>query len=113
MSTMDKLKDKLHIHRKSQSEEGDVHHTTAGHSGEGRESIDSELAAMSPTEREAYLKEFEDAEKEDAPKKNSLIDKLIARGNKRTEDELAREQREKEAMKSIPAPTGGKDQVIR
>lgn len=52
---------------------------------------------MSPAEREAYLKEFEDAEKEGEAKKGSLIDKLIARGNKRTEDQLIEEQRQREA----------------
>ncbi|KAF2634992.1 hypothetical protein P280DRAFT_412467 [Massarina eburnea CBS 473.64] len=91
---MDKLKDKLHIRRKSQPDEVDESYVTQ-HSD--RESIDSELAAMSPAEREAYIKEFEHAEKEDAPKKNSLIDKLIARGNKRTEEQLAQEQRERDA----------------
>ena len=40
-----------------------------------RESIDEELAAMSPAEREAYLKEFDDAEKSGEPKKGSLIEK--------------------------------------
>ena len=52
---------------------------------------------MTPAEREAYLKEFEDAEREDQAKKGSLIDKLIARGNKRTEDQLIEEQRQREA----------------
>ena len=63
---------------------------------ENRDSIDSELAAMPPHERVAYLKEFEESDKADAPKKGGLIEKLIARGNKRTEEQLAREAKERE-----------------
>lgn len=64
---------------------------------ENRDSIDSELAAMPPQERVAYLKEFEDSDKTGEPKKGGLIEKLIARGNKRTEDQIERESKEREA----------------
>ncbi|KAJ4356251.1 uncharacterized protein N0V89_004282 [Didymosphaeria variabile] len=107
-STMDKLKDKLHIRRKSQSEDTGL---SAGQSHAAhvqRESFDEELAAVPPEEREAYLKEFEDADRTGESKKGGLIDKLIARGNKRTEDQLAQEQNERSALASAP-----KDGVIR
>ena len=65
-------------------------------STENRDSIDSELAAMPPQERVAYLQEFEESDKQDTPKKGGLIEKLIARGNKRTEEQLAREAKERE-----------------
>lgn len=52
---------------------------------------------MPPHERVAYLKEFEESDKADAPKKGGLIEKLIARGNKKTEDQIAAETREREA----------------
>ncbi|KAF2017404.1 hypothetical protein BU24DRAFT_345888 [Aaosphaeria arxii CBS 175.79] len=92
---MDKLKEKLHIRRKSQPDTSDV---TTGDAT--RASIDSELAAMSPEERDAYLKEFEDADRTGEPKKGSLIEKLIARGNKRTEEQLQKESlaRQKEVQ---------------
>lgn len=67
---------------------------------EPRGSVDSELEAMTPAEREAYLKEFDEAETSGEPKKGSLIDKLIARGNKRTEDQIAQETKDKEAAKA-------------
>lgn len=51
---------------------------------------------MPPEERVAYLKEFEESDKHDAPKKGGLIEKLIARGNKKTEDQIAAETRERE-----------------
>jgi hypothetical protein len=52
------------------------------------------MAAMDPKERADYLKEFEDAEKDEnwTPKKGSLLDRLIAKGNKKTEDEIAAQQ---------------------
>jgi len=53
---------------------------------------------MTPAEREAYLKEWDETEKTDAAKKNGLIEKLIARGNKRTEDQLLQEQRDRDAL---------------
>lgn len=65
-------------------------------SSENRDSIDSELAAMPPQERVAYLQEFEESDKHDKPKKGGLLEKLIARGNKRTEDQIARETKERE-----------------
>lgn len=40
-----------------------------------RESFDEELAAVPPEEREAYLKEFEDADRTGESKKGGLIDK--------------------------------------
>ncbi|PVI06039.1 hypothetical protein DM02DRAFT_610370 [Periconia macrospinosa] len=104
MSTIDKIKDKLHMGKKSHSNEGEVDYI-AERTGQHRESIDEELAAMSPQEREAYLKEFEDAEKTGEAKKGSLIDKLIARGNKRTEDQLAEEQRQRESLTAGQAPS--------
>lgn len=54
---------------------------------------------MTPEEREAYLKEFEEAERTGVPKKGSLIDKLIERGNRRTEEQLLRESAEREGRK--------------
>mgnify|MGYP003624080230 CR=1 FL=1 len=51
---------------------------------------------MPPHERVAYLQEFEHSDKHDEPKKGGLIEKLIARGNKRTEEQLAREAKERE-----------------
>ena len=101
---MDKLKEKLHIgsRRKSQPE-NDAYvgkEATSGHGvgtiEENRDSIDSELAAMPPQERVAYLQEYEHSDKHDTPKKGGLIEKLIARGNKRTEEQLEREQKERE-----------------
>ena len=61
--------------------------------------MDSEIAAMSPAEREAYLKEYQDGDHFE-PKKGSLIDKLIARGNKATEDQLREEHEARLAAKS-------------
>jgi hypothetical protein len=52
---------------------------------------------MAPHERVAYLQEFEHSDKHDEPKKGGLIEKLIARGNKRTEEQLAREAEERDA----------------
>ncbi|KAJ4297549.1 hypothetical protein N0V90_005441 [Kalmusia sp. IMI 367209] len=72
-STMDKLKDKLHIRRKSQSEDEPAAGSHA--SDVHRESFDAELAAIPPEEREAYLKEFEEADRAGEPKKGSLIDR--------------------------------------
>ena len=60
---------------------------------EPRGSVDSELAAMTPEERDAYLKDFEEAEQTGAPKKGSFLEKLIERGNKRTEDQIAKESK--------------------
>lgn len=51
---------------------------------------------MPPQERIAYLKEFEESDKHDAPRKGGLIEKLIARGNKKTEDQIEAETRERE-----------------
>jgi hypothetical protein len=82
------------------------HHTNPP--PENRDSIDSELAAMPPHERVAYLQEFEHSDKHDEPKRGGLIEKLIARGNKRTEEQLAREAREREeAQKQATHATMG------
>ncbi|KAI4645268.1 hypothetical protein J4E93_006068 [Alternaria ventricosa] len=98
---MDKIKEKLHLgSSKNKTAEDDVR---AGHVGtieENRDSIDSELAAMPPSERVAYLKEFEDSDKHDTPKKGGLLEKLIARGNKKTEDQIAAETKEREAREA-------------
>ncbi|RMZ71051.1 hypothetical protein GMOD_00005548 [Pyrenophora seminiperda CCB06] len=83
--------------RKSQPE-NDV--GNVGTIEENRDSIDSELAAMPPHERVAYLKEFEDSDKHDQPKKGGLLEKLIARGNKKTEDQIAAETKEREAREA-------------
>ncbi|KAF1851707.1 uncharacterized protein K460DRAFT_362451 [Cucurbitaria berberidis CBS 394.84] len=95
---MDKIKEKLHIgssSRKSQPENDAGH--GVGTIEDNRDSIDSELAAMPPNERVAYLKEFEDSDKHGEPKKGGLIEKLIARGNRKTEEQIEREAREREA----------------
>lgn len=61
---------------------------------------------MTPAEREEYLKEWDETEKTDTAKKNGLIEKLIARGNKRTEDQLLQEQKEREALRASGAGAG-------
>ncbi|KAF2130984.1 hypothetical protein P153DRAFT_365606 [Dothidotthia symphoricarpi CBS 119687] len=99
---MDKIKEKLHIgssRRASQPDNDFSKHGTTGGVGtiaENRESIDEELAAMDPKDRVAYLQEYDHSDKHDSPKKGGLLEKLIARGNKRTEEQLEREQRERE-----------------
>lgn len=70
---------------------------------DNRDSIDSELAAMAPADRIAYLKELDEADKDDAPKKGGLIEKLIARGNRKTEEQIERETREREEMQARKA----------
>ncbi|KAF1916870.1 hypothetical protein BDU57DRAFT_247905 [Ampelomyces quisqualis] len=120
---MDKIKEKLHIgssRRKSQPENDATlgSSTTSGH-GVGtieanRDSIDSELAAMAPHERVAYLQEFEHSDKHGEPKKGGLIEKLIARGNRRTEEQLAREAAEREQGNKAHSAAGpSTDTVIR
>ncbi|CAN9142868.1 unnamed protein product [Alternaria alternata] len=98
---MDKIKEKLHIGSKNKAD-NDVTTSTSnvGTIEENRDSIDSELAAMPPQERVAYLKEFEDSDKHDTPKKGGLLEKLIARGNKKTEDQIAQETKEREAREA-------------
>ncbi|ORX97849.1 hypothetical protein BCR34DRAFT_496587 [Clohesyomyces aquaticus] len=66
-----------------------------------RASIDSEVAAMTPDERDRYIKELEEAETTGAPKKGSFLDKLIERGNRKTEEQLAREVKEKAAKDGV------------
>ncbi|KAF1929216.1 uncharacterized protein M421DRAFT_419738 [Didymella exigua CBS 183.55] len=83
---------------------------------EDRGSFDEELATMSPDERVAYLREYDDSDKHDEPKKGGLIEKLIARGNKRTEEQLEREHAERTAGQtnlSGAAATAGQNPVIR
>ncbi|KAI4907286.1 hypothetical protein J4E90_009789 [Alternaria incomplexa] len=95
---MDKIKEKLHLgSSKNKTAEDDVRAGNVGTIEENRDSIDSELASMPPSERVAYLKEFEDSDKHDTPKKGGLLEKLIARGNKKTEDQIAAETKEREA----------------
>lgn len=100
---MDKIKEKLHIGSSKKNTEtdhfGSSHSDHVGTIEENRDSIDSELASMPPHERVAYLKEFEDSDKHDTPKKGGLLEKLIARGNKRTEEQIERESREEEARR--------------
>lgn len=81
------------------------HHTNPP--TDNRDSIDSELAAMPPQERVAYLKEFEDSDKHGEPKRGGLIEKLIARGNKKTEDQLEREAKERDAARAQVGPGAG------
>ncbi|KAF3048213.1 hypothetical protein E8E12_011286 [Didymella heteroderae] len=97
--------------------------TTGTHGGntiednyEDRGSFDEELATMPPDEREAYLKEYDESDKSGEPKKGGLIEKLIARGNKRTEEQLAREQAEIMAKRTNiagAATTAGSNPVLR
>lgn len=46
-----------------------------------RESFDEELAAIPPEEREAYLKEYDEADKTDNHKQGGLIEKCKLHGN--------------------------------
>jgi hypothetical protein len=73
---------------------------------EGRTSYDSELEAMTPEERVRYLKEFEHAERHGEPKKGSFLDRLIMRGNKKTEDDLAAEAKLAEQARARRAAEG-------
>ena len=69
---------------------------------------------MTPDERVAYLKEYDESDKHGEPKKGGLIEKLIARGNKRTEEQLEREHAERMAAQSSSATaTAGQNPVIR
>lgn len=58
---------------------------------------------MTPEERVRYLKEYDHAEKHGEPKKGSFLDRLIAKGNKDTEEEL---RREAEAKRNAGAGAG-------
>lgn len=83
---------------------------------EDRGSFDEELASMTPDERVAYLKEYDDSDKTGEPRKGGLIEKLIARGNKRTEEQLAQEHAQRTAGQtnlSGAAATAGQNPVIR
>ncbi|KAH8717045.1 hypothetical protein GQ44DRAFT_742121 [Phaeosphaeriaceae sp. PMI808] len=128
---MDKIKEKLHIgsRRKSQPEndthtagtgtiEGKYTHTHT-HTHQNYQPISYKTNQLSPPpprqprlhrlgtrrdaphERVAYLQEFEHSDKHDAPKKGGLIEKLIARGNKRTEEQIVREAREREERERV------------
>jgi hypothetical protein len=64
----------------------------------------------------AYLKEYDDSDKTGEPRKGGLIEKLIARGNKRTEEQLAQEHAQRTAGQtnlSGAAATAGQNPVIR
>ncbi|KAH7116747.1 hypothetical protein B0J11DRAFT_100229 [Dendryphion nanum] len=104
MSTIDKVKDALHIRRKSKPDVAAGESSVAGHTHtrehdeEPRSSVDSEVARMTPAEREAYLKEYDETDHFE-PKKGSLIDRLIARGNKATEDQLREEHEARQTAK--------------
>jgi hypothetical protein len=76
-------------------------HQSANTKTDARASIDSEVAAMSPAERDAYIKDLEDAEKTGAPKKGSFLEKLIERGNKKTEEQLVKEAEERQRAAGI------------
>ncbi|KAF2741161.1 hypothetical protein EJ04DRAFT_507573 [Polyplosphaeria fusca] len=93
---MDKVKKVLHVRRKSKMEPETKYDDAAN-----RPSVDEELAAMSPEEREKYLKEFDEAEQTGSAKKGSFLDKLIERGNKKTEEQITREAKEKEARDGV------------
>lgn len=83
---------------------------------EDRGSFDEELANMTPDERVAYLQEYDESDKHGEPKKGGLIEQLIARGNKRTEEQLEREHRERTAGQTNlagAAATAGQNPVIR
>lgn len=100
----------LHAHPHSFSRD------SADHATEDRGSFDEELANMAPDERVAYLKEYDESDKHGEPKKGGLIEKLIARGNKRTEEQLAREHAERTAAQTNIAgatATAGQNPVIR
>jgi hypothetical protein len=105
---MDKLKEKLHIGTsKAQKEEAQAMGGSAGDFDDHRESFDEELEAMTPEERVRYLKDLDHAEKYGEPKKGSFLERLIARGNKKTEDEIAADaQRRAELAKSEGLITG-------
>jgi len=94
---MDKIKEKLHIGSSRRKSQPDNDASGVGTIADNRDSIDSELAAMPPSERVAYLKEFDESDKNDSPRKGGLIEKLIARGNRKTEEQIERETREREA----------------
>lgn len=68
---------------------------------DARASIDSEVAAMSPAERDAYIKDLEEAEKTGAPKKGSFLEKLIERGNRKTEEQLVKETEERQRAAGV------------
>jgi hypothetical protein len=61
---------------------------------------------MTPEERVAYLKEYEHAEKHGEPKKGSFLDRLISRGNKKTEEEIAEAKMAEEARRRQVAEGG-------
>lgn len=61
---------------------------------------------MAPDERVKYLKEYDYAEKHGEPKKGSYLDKLIARGNKKTEDDLREEAELAEKARARQASEG-------
>lgn len=48
---------------------------------------------MDPDERKRYLKKIEEADQSGSVKKGGWLDRLIAQGNKGTEDQLAESKR--------------------
>ena len=71
---------------------------------------------MTPDERVAYLSEYDESDKQDQPKQGGLIEKLIARGNKRTEEQLEREHQERTAGQTNlggATTTAGQNPVMR
>lgn len=78
---------------------------------------------MTPDERVRYLKDLDHAEKHGEPKKGSFLERLIARGNKKTEDEIAAEAQARaqaeharlhtEGSLAAAATQGTSDGVIR
>jgi hypothetical protein len=56
---------------------------------------------MSPAERDAYIKDLEEAEKTGAPKKGSFLEKLIERGNRKTEEQLVKETEERQRAAGV------------
>ncbi|OCL14810.1 hypothetical protein AOQ84DRAFT_370951 [Glonium stellatum] len=89
---MDKVKKVFHLRSKSKTRNANPE----GQEQDVRPSHDSEIQNMDIEERSRYLKEIEEAEKTDSVKKGSWLDKLIAQGNKKTEDQLRAEQEKRE-----------------
>ncbi|KAF2273266.1 uncharacterized protein EI97DRAFT_436144 [Westerdykella ornata] len=108
---MEKVKEKLNIGRhKDKSKHGHpltgddkaaaLAHHDVEHDIYRRSSTDSELEGLSPEERNTYLQEYEQAEREGYTKKGGFLEKLIARGNKKTEDEIAADAARAEAART-------------
>ncbi|OCK76869.1 hypothetical protein K432DRAFT_249466, partial [Lepidopterella palustris CBS 459.81] len=59
------------------------------HGKNARPSHDLKIQNMDPDERKRYLKKIEEADQSGSVKKGGWLDRLIAQGNKGTEDQLA------------------------